>query len=172
MTLASVTGAVRTRMQGSSRRVASAAGGQGKPGLAVSQQPEDGAGASTSSLEVLRLIDATDAMDAWRTEGERRAETLRQSLLDVKNHANDLTGQINTRNRAAAQGERSRKQHSHIASGWAKPPQEQRIAVPQQDVDPAESAVLNAEEHLQDVRSRASTRHPCALPLRLFESLQ
>ena len=103
-------------------------------------------------VSISRLVEAADAMDAWRAEGERRADALRQSLLDVKDHANNLTGQVNTRNRAAAQGERSRKQHSHIASGSAKPPQEQRIAVPQQDIDPAESAVLNAEEHLQDVR--------------------
>lgn len=100
-----------------------------------------------------RLVNAADAMDSWRAEGERRAETLRQSLEDVKTHANDLTGQVNTQNRAAAQGVRSRNQHSSIAAGAAKPSQEQRIAVPQQDIDPAESAVLNAEEFLQDVRA-------------------
>lgn len=127
-------------------------------GVALATEPRkliDGAAASIS-----RLVAAADAMDSWRAEGERRAEALRQSLLDVKNHANDLTGQVNTRNRAAAQGERSRKQHSQIATGSAKPPQERRIAVPQQDIDPAESAVLNAEEHLQDVRPLAY-RTPC-----------
>ena len=128
-------------------------------GVKLATEPHkliDGAAASIS-----RLVAAADAMDSWRAEGERRAEALRKTLDDVKNHANDLTGQVNTRNRAAAQGERSRKQHSHVATGSAKPPQEQRIAVPQQDIDPAESAVLNAEEHLQDVRDPPAYLTPC-----------
>lgn len=125
-------------------------------GRQLQRVPEvDGAAAS-----IARLTDAADAMDSWRAEGERRAEALRKSLLDVKDHANDLTGQVNTRNRAVSQGERSRKQHSHLAAGSAKPSQERRIAVPQQDVDPAESAVLNAEEQLQDVRSPVCTPPP------------
>lgn len=121
---------------------------------------------------IARLADASDALHAWRAEGERRAEEVRQSLLDVRNHANDLTGQTNTRNRAAAQGERSRVQHSQLATGAAKLPQEHVMLEPQHDVDPAEAAVLIAEEHLQDVRI-AFRPHPTprapSLPQQLNE---